>query len=104
MEHDWQIKKKPTRVNLTREFSTQRAPRTNRRGLESGYQLGATTVSAAGGDGDVLAGVPCRLAVSEARLALPNFYNITIRIAKVAACLAVVVPRRRDKFGASISP
>ena len=87
-----QIKKQPTRVSITVELTTQRAPRTNRR------------VSAAGGDRDVLAGVSCRLAVSEARLALPNFYNITVRIAKVAARLAVVVPWRRDEFGASISP
>jgi len=92
MEHDWQTKKQPTRVSTTVELTTQRAARTNR------------LVSAAGGDGDVLAGVSCRSAVSEARLALPNFYNVTIRIAKVAAYLAVVVPGRRDKFGASISP
>ena len=32
-----------------------------------------------------------RLAVSEVRLALPNFYNITVRIANVAARLAVLV-------------
>ena len=33
--------------------------------------------------------VSCRLAVSKVRLALPNFYNIAIRIANVAARLAV---------------
>ena len=48
--------------------------------------------------------VPCRLAVSEARLALPNFYNITIRIANVAARLAVLVLWLCDKLGSSISP
>ena len=32
----------------------------------------------------------CRLAVSDARVALPNFYNIAIRIANVAARLAVL--------------
>jgi hypothetical protein len=45
-----------------------------------------------------------RLAVSETRLALPNFYNITIRIANVAARLAVLVPWLCDKLGSSISP
>jgi AraC-like DNA-binding protein len=35
--------------------------------------------------------VPCRLAASEARLALPDFNNITIRIANVTARLAVFV-------------
>jgi hypothetical protein len=48
--------------------------------------------------------VSCRLAVSEARLALPNFYNITIRIANVAARLAVLVLWLCDKLGSSISP
>jgi hypothetical protein len=46
----------------------------------------------------------CRLAVSEVRLALPNFYNITIRIANVAARLAVLVLWLCDKLGSSISP
>ena len=32
-----------------------------------------------------------RLAVGEVRLALPNFYNVTVRIANVAASLAVLV-------------
>jgi uncharacterized membrane protein len=45
-----------------------------------------------------------RLAVSEARLALPNFYNITIRIANIAARLAVLVLWLCDKLGPSISP
>jgi hypothetical protein len=48
--------------------------------------------------------VSCRLAVSDARLALPNFYNVTIRIANVAARLAVLVLWLCDKFGSSISP
>ena len=46
----------------------------------------------------------CRLAVSDARAALPNFYNITIRIANVAARLAVLGLRLRDKLGPSFSP
>jgi hypothetical protein len=46
----------------------------------------------------------CRLTVSEARLALPNFYNITVRIANVAERLAVLVPRLRDELGSSTSP
>ena len=33
-----------------------------------------------------------RSAVSEVRLALPNLYNIAIRIANLAARLAVLVP------------
>jgi len=48
--------------------------------------------------------VPCRLTVSEVWLALPNFNNITIRIANVAARLAVLVLWLRDKLGSSTSP
>ena len=48
--------------------------------------------------------VSCRLAVSDARLALPNFDNITIRIANVAARLAVLVLWLCDKLGSSASP
>jgi hypothetical protein len=48
--------------------------------------------------------VSCRLAVSEARLALPNFYNVTIRIANVAERLAVLFLWLCDKLGSSISP
>src|SRR5271156_4579981 len=44
------------------------------------------------------------LAVSEVRLALPNFYNIAIRIASVAARLAVLVLWLRDTLGPSASP
>src|SRR4029077_3468185 len=44
------------------------------------------------------------LAVSEARLALPNFYKITIRIANVAARLAVLFLWLCDKLRSSISP
>ena len=47
--------------------------------------------------------MPHRSAVGEARLALPNFYNITIRIANVAARLCVLVLRLRDKHGSSTS-
>jgi hypothetical protein len=45
-----------------------------------------------------------RLAISEARLALSNFYNITIRIANVAERLDVIVLWLCDKDGSSISP
>ena len=48
--------------------------------------------------------VPYGLAVSEARLALADFYNVTIRIANVAACLAVLFLWLCDKLGSSISP
>src|SRR5208337_1749539 len=48
--------------------------------------------------------VPCRSPVSEVRLALPNFYNITIRIANVAADVTVLVLWFGDKLGPSISP
>jgi hypothetical protein len=48
--------------------------------------------------------VSCRLAVSEARVALPDFYNITIRIAHVAEHLAVVILCLCDKLGSSTSP
>jgi hypothetical protein len=48
--------------------------------------------------------VSCRLAVSEARLALPNFYKITIRVANVAARLAVLFLWLCDKLRSSISP
>jgi hypothetical protein len=44
------------------------------------------------------------LAVSYARVALPNFYNIAIRIANVAARLAVLGLRLRDELGASAAP
>src|SRR5215471_10336128 len=44
------------------------------------------------------------LAVSNARVALPNFYNIAIRIANVAARLAVLGLRLRDELGSSTSP
>src|ERR1700751_1371757 len=46
----------------------------------------------------------CRLAVSNARVALPNFYNIAIRIANVAARLAVFGLLLRDELGSSTSP
>ena len=45
-----------------------------------------------------------RSAVSEARLVLPNFYNVTIRIANVAACLAIPVLWLCDKLGSPTSP
>lgn len=45
-----------------------------------------------------------RLAVSEVRLALPNFYNITIGIANVAARLAVFILWLCDKLGSPTSP
>jgi hypothetical protein len=48
--------------------------------------------------------VSCRLAVSEARLALADFYNVTIRISNVAARLAVLFLWLCDKLGSSISP
>ena len=48
--------------------------------------------------------VAYRLAVSDARVALPNFYNIAIRIANVAARLAVLGLRLRDELGSSTSP
>src|SRR5580698_6273639 len=44
------------------------------------------------------------LAVSNARIALPNFYNIAIRIANVAARLAVLGLRLRDELGSSTLP
>ena len=46
----------------------------------------------------------CCLAVSNARVTLPNFYNIAIRIANVAARLAVLGLRLRDELGSSTSP
>src|SRR5271169_5748012 len=45
--------------------------------------------------------VSCRLAVSNARLALPNFNNIAIGIANVAARLAVLVLWLCDKLSSS---
>src|ERR1700760_4978740 len=44
------------------------------------------------------------LAVSDARVALPNFYNIAIGISHVAARLAVLGFRLRDELGSSTSP
>ena len=46
----------------------------------------------------------CRLAVSDARLALPDFDNIAIRIANVAACLAVLLLWLGDKLGPATPP
>ena len=48
--------------------------------------------------------VACSLAVSEARLALSNFDNIAIRIADVAACLAVFVLWFREELGSPALP
>ena len=48
--------------------------------------------------------VSCRLAVSYARIALPNFYNIAIGIANVAARLAVLGLRLCDELGSWTSP
>jgi hypothetical protein len=48
--------------------------------------------------------VSCRLAVSDARVALPNFYNVTIGIADVAARLTVLRLWLRDKLGSSTPP
>jgi len=46
----------------------------------------------------------CRLAVSEVRLALPNLDNIAIRIANVAARLAILFLWLCDKLGSSAAP
>ena len=46
----------------------------------------------------------CRLAVSDARLALPNFYNIAIGIANVAARLAVFGLWLGDELGSPTFP
>jgi hypothetical protein len=48
--------------------------------------------------------VSSRLAVSDARVALPNFYNVAVRITDVAARLAVLGLRLGEKFGSSASP
>src|SRR5215469_4150343 len=44
------------------------------------------------------------LAVSDARIALPKFDNIAIRIANIAARLAVLGLRLRDELGSPASP
>jgi hypothetical protein len=44
------------------------------------------------------------LAVSDARLALADFYDVTVRIANVAARLAVLFLWLCDKLGSSTSP
>src|ERR1700729_10258 len=46
--------------------------------------------------------VSLRLAVSDARVALPNFDNVTIRIANVAAHLAVLGFWLGDKLGSAL--
>src|SRR3954470_21589496 len=51
----------------------------------------------------MLSSVRC-LAVSNPWVALPNFYNIAIRVANVAARLAILGLRFRDKLGSSTSP
>ena len=42
--------------------------------------------------------------VRNARLALPNFYNITVGIADVAARLAILILWLRDELGSPASP
>ena len=44
------------------------------------------------------------LTVRNARLALPNFYNITVGIADVAARLAIFILWLRDELGSAASP
>jgi hypothetical protein len=44
------------------------------------------------------------LAVGEVRFALPNFYNVAVGIANVAARLAVLVLWLGDELGSSASP
>src|SRR6478672_4629588 len=46
----------------------------------------------------------CRLAVSDARVALPNFYDVAIGIANIAARLTVLRLRLRNELGSSTSP
>ena len=48
--------------------------------------------------------VPRRSAISDARFALPNLYNVAVGIANVAARLAVFVLWLCDKLGSSTSP
>jgi hypothetical protein len=48
--------------------------------------------------------VSSRLAVSDARVALPDFYNIAVRIANVAARLAVFGLRLGDELGPPAFP
>src|SRR5580704_11369763 len=48
--------------------------------------------------------VSCRLAVSNARVALPDFYNIAVRIANVAARLAVLGLWLGDELGPPAFP
>jgi|SRR5580692_6747049 hypothetical protein len=45
-----------------------------------------------------------RLAVSDARVALPNFYDVAVRIANIAARLTVLGLGLRDELGSSTSP
>ena len=46
----------------------------------------------------------CRLAVSDARVALPNFYDVAIGIANIAARLTVLGLGLGDELGSSTSP
>src|SRR5277367_2824254 len=45
-----------------------------------------------------------RLAVSDARLALPDFYNVAVGIADVAARLAILFLRLRNELGSATPP
>ena len=45
-----------------------------------------------------------RLAVSDTRVALPNFYDVAIGIANIAARLTVLGLGLRDELGSSTSP
>src|SRR5579864_6044107 len=75
----------------TAEHSTQPVPL----GLAAGFMPSLS---------DFIGSASCCLAVSNARVALPNFYNIAIRIANVAARFAVLGLRLCDKLGSSTSP
>ena len=45
-----------------------------------------------------------RLAVSDARVALPNFYDVAVGIANIAARLTVLGLGLREELGSSTSP
>ena len=48
--------------------------------------------------------VPYKLAVCDARIAFPDFDDVAVRIADVAACLARLVLRLGDELRSSTSP
>jgi hypothetical protein len=88
-----------TEKNSVRAYIFRFAPQTRTFAMAVGESLMGPTTEVARSFNHLVS-----LAVSNAVLALPNFYNVAIGIANVAARLAVLGLRLRDELGSSTSP